>query len=427
MLQQLKALSMRFSRRIVSLFLLSFATLVVAEDFANPDYLDRSNKVLTNSIKKLNESSSDYEAETDALIDDALKASNVQQGRLYNSENRQQAKQAIKQYLQNLNVGEPENQCDGSTNLTECEMAKFKDMPKNQVYIHISSTMPDGLVLQAMEQSSKHNGLVIINGLIPGKNILETARYFSTSRNAVKSPPQVSIDPRPFRQFKVTSVPAVTVVTPTGHVTVPGTLDIEYAKRILTEGSTGLQNKAASTYPIVEKDFVLDLQERFKKLDIRELAKKGVNGIWKHQNYINLPTANKTETIDFDPTFIVAQDVSLPDGRLIAKQGSSFNPLHAMPLSKTYLLFDATNQDQIDFVKAYVKDAYKSGKNISVMATKLPADTNWDKFHNIRNSIGGGLFLANQDIVSRFRVSALPATVSGKDGRLIRTQHSMQK
>lgn len=418
---------MRFSNCIALILISTFATVCVAKDFSNPEYLDRSNEVLTNSIKKLNGGTAEYESETDALIEDAMNASNVQQGKLYNSENRQQAKQAIKQYLQNLNIAEPENQCDGSTNLTECELAKYKDLPKDQIYIHISSTMPDGLVLQAMEQSAKHNANVIINGLIPGKNILETARYFSTSRNAVKAPPQVSIDPRPFRKYKITSVPAVTVVKAGGYVTVPGTLDVEYAKRLLADGSNGMQTKAASTYPIVEKDFVQELQERFKKLDVRELAKKGVNGIWKHQNYLNLPEANKTETIDFDPTFIVAQDVSMPDGRVIAKAGSSFNPLHAMPLSKTYVLFDATSQDQLDFVKAFVKEAYKTGKNVSVMATKLPADTNWDKFHNIRNSIGGGLFLANQDIVSRFRVSALPATVSGKDGRLTRTQHSMQK
>lgn len=417
---------MRFSKVALASLIMFCASLSWAQDFSNPDYLDRSNEVLTNSIKKLHADQTEYEDHTDTLIDDALKASNVQQGRLYNSENKAQAKQAIKQYLQNLNIAEPENQCDSSTNLTDCELSKLKDLPKNQIYIHISSTMPDGMVLQAMDLAAKHDAKIVINGLIPGKNILETARYFSTSRNAVKSPPQVSIDPRPFRNYKITSVPAITVVKPTGYVTVPGTLDIDYAKRLLDEGSTGMQQKAASTYPIIEKDFILDLQERFKKLDIRELAKKGVNGIWKHQNYVTLPQANKTETIDFDPTFIVAQDVSMPDGRIIAKAGSSFNPLHAMPLSKTYVLFDATSQDQIDFVKRFVAESYKAGKNVSVLVTKLPSDTNWDKFHNIRNSIGGGLFLANQDIVHRFRVSALPATVSGKDGRIIRTQHSIK-
>lgn len=418
---------MPFSNWLCTIAALLCVNSVLAQDFSNPEYLDRSSEILTNTIKRLNSTDTEYEDNTNALMDDAFKASNVQQGRLYDSQNRVQAKDAIKQYLQNLNIAQPETQCDGSTNLTDCELARFKDLPKDQIYIHISSSMPDGLVLQAMEVADKYSAKIIINGLVPGKNILETARYFSTARNAAKKPPEVAIDPRPFRQYKVTSVPAITVVKATGYVTVPGTLDIEYAKKLLDQGSTGKQTKAASTYPIAEKDFIAELQERFKKLDLRQLANKGINGIWKHQNYLNLPQASKTETIDFDPTFIVAQDVPLPDGRILAKAGSSFNPLAAMPLSKTYVLFDATSKDQIEFVRSFVRDAYKTGKNVSVLVTKLPTDTNWDKFHEIRNTVGGGLFLANQDIVHRFRVSALPATVNGKDGRIVRTQHLIKQ
>lgn len=405
--------------------MLSSAIPAIAEVMTGPEYLDKSADILTKTIQKGNQNDNNYEQDSDKLIDDANKSiEGLKSGKTYKSNS---PSHDVKKYLEGINIPTtPTDTCDDSTNLTSCELASIKDASKKEIYVYISTSMPESLIIEAFDSAAKHNAKVVVRGLLPSKNLNDSLRSIAVARAKSKLSPDVAIDPRPFSKYKITTVPSISVSYMSDYAVLSGSVNIDYVLNKLDSGNTGKLPKAGETYPIAEMDFVEDLKLRIGKIDFQSLAKKGVEAIWKHQKYTTLPKANVTSSIVYDPSFIVEEDVTLPDGRLIAAAGTRFNPQQASPLSKTLIFIDATDKDQVDFARKLIKQKFSEGKNFNLMATKLPEETTWQSYHDLRNQLGGLLYIANDQILSRFKISSLPSTVEGNGLQLKLTQHALK-
>ena len=415
---------MQFFKTILLTLLLTSTFSVKAEVLARPEYLDKSADILTKTIQKGNENEANYEQNSDKLIDDANKSiDGLKNGKLYHSA---KPSHDIKKYLDGINLPtNTPNECDDSSNLTNCEMAAIKDAPKQEIYVYISTTMPESLIVDALDSAARHNAKVVVRGIFPGKTLNESLLVIAQARAKTKLSPDVSIDPRPFTKFKVTTVPSVSVSYLSDYAVVSGSLDIDYLLKKFNSGDSGRLPKAGTTYDIAETDFVEDLKQRTSKIDFQAMAKKGVDAMWKHQQYVVLPKAKETKSIVYDPSFIVEDDVKLPDGQLIATAGTRFNPQAASPLSKTLIFIDATDKKQIDFAQNLVKQKFKEGKSFNLMTTNMPNETTWATYHELRNQLGGLLYVANQQILTRFKITSLPSTVEGQGLNLKLTEHAL--
>jgi conjugal transfer pilus assembly protein TraW len=141
------------------------------------------------------------------------------------------------------------------------------------------------------------------------------------------------------------------------------------------------------TYPIIEMDFLEFIQAR--------LATIQKNGQWKTMQekmqqdavrYRDRPTpvyavtrAVETKSWLWNPTMILDHDITTPDGKLIAKQGTVVNPLKVVSLSKALIFYDGDDKEQTVWVKDQDKKLNGRVKIILVKGAVLDAEKRLQK------------------------------------------------
>ncbi len=113
------------------------------------------------------------------------------------------------------------------------------------------------------------------------------------------------------------------------------------------------------TYPILEEDFLQFIQKRIQIMQ--------ENGNWKKiQNQVqqkvkdhadrpillsNITKATKKREWLFDPSITLSHDLKDHEGRVFAKQGTTFNPLKMVSLRNALIFFDGDDDKEVSWVK----------------------------------------------------------------------------
>jgi conjugal transfer pilus assembly protein TraW len=113
-------------------------------------------------------------------------------------------------------------------------------------------------------------------------------------------------------------------------------------------------------YPIHEPDLLNTLHQRLNEMqESGELAQKQqeykedmIRNSLRPLPVPGLAIAQKNRTWMVDPTFIVARDISDPQGRVFAHRGQRVNPLDVVPFAQTLYFIDADDKRQLSWMKA---------------------------------------------------------------------------
>lgn len=106
-----------------------------------------------------------------------------------------------------------------------------------------------------------------------------------------------------------------------------------------------------TTYPVVEADLLMELQERSKKSEqiILEIVKKRPE--YQPADLCYLPRARTNRCFQVDPTYTLQRDMFAADGKLLYPAGYTFNPLDYVSLPGLVVI-DGNNPVQVEWFKS---------------------------------------------------------------------------
>lgn len=136
------------------------------------------------------------------------------------------------------------------------------------------------------------------------------------------------------------------------------------------------------TYEIQEQSILEMIEARLQGMESTgELARRmgeakarSVNSI-ENPPSLNLAVTTEPNVKYYDPSIVVSQDIYADNGKLIARKGTTINPLDYVPMNSQLLFFDGNSQEQVAYVLAqlaavpYLKPVMTGGKPLSLMRT----------------------------------------------------------
>lgn len=198
--------------------------------------------------------------------------------------------------------------------------------------------------------------------------------------------------------------------------------------------------KQAATFEIKEEGFVSMMQRKLKSINLAEyqqkmqdLARKKVE---EPVAIAGIGKATKTVSHNFDPSYVLDQDVVLPCGKLLYARGTRVNPLDYMSWDGKLVFIDGRDASQI----AWVKDNHLAeilSNNAAALAENL-SELNKDHVKNASNSDGTKIVLTGGrplelereigspiyfdqagELTTKFNISYVPAIVE-QEGKYLK-------
>jgi conjugal transfer pilus assembly protein TraW len=284
-------------------------------------------------------------------------------------------------------------------------------------YIFISQSQSDSDIKAALEVASQSGSTVFLRGILPGSTLDKGALRVQKIANSISPLPNVTIDPRPFQQFEVEIVPTVVVAASINqYVKVAGTLSIDYAKDRLMDHQYGDIGSRGQTFSILEQDLVDDFKARISSIDWEAKKRAAVKRMFHSLNIVSLPKATETSTRTVDPTVVLANDIAMPDGKLIATAGTKFNPLRAFGMSRQIVVFDATDARQLAYAKSIADFDLSQSRVTVLITTEVDRDRGVDSFKEISAALRPHrVHFLDETVRDRLDVHVVP-TVARSDG-----------
>ena|SRR5579863_7592517 len=127
------------------------------------------------------------------------------------------------------------------------------------------------------------------------------------------------------------------------------------------------------TYPITEDDFLELIVHRLQTMQQNGELQKHQIELQNHladkvdkPNGLSLSRTVSTRSWEYDPSVTLPYDLTDHQGHLIAKQGTTFNPLKVINLHHTLLFYDGNDKRQISWVENKIQHSPKQYKLILV-------------------------------------------------------------
>lgn len=299
------------------------------------------------------------------------------------------------------------------------------DHPRYAVLV--SSAMPEAELRAAMRELARPDVAFYFRGFHPEETGLTgTMQRIAAYVDDHDLRPEVFIDPTPFRRFNVQSVPAVFIRDKHDNVVLAarGNMNVDYLEEKL-EGHKGPYLRdlgtIGPTFPIAEKDLLIDIQQRLAAVDWEEKRRQAAANFWKKYDFPELPPARETETRRFDPSVLVTKDFHLEqpgeEPELIAAKGERHNPLDHTSFNRRVFVFDATDPKQLAIVEREAKARQDFRRSVFI-TTRMDRDNGWDRLGELSHRFKSPLFMLTPELQAMFRLRALPSIVTA-DGRLL--------
>lgn len=123
-----------------------------------------------------------------------------------------------------------------------------------------------------------------------------------------------------------------------------------------------------AVFPINELPFVQMMEQKAAKLDIEVLKKQMQSHLAQQlaqpQKLPGIIRTSKERQFHYDPSYVVAEDIILPCGKILHAKGTKINPLEHMDLTSILIFLDGTDEEQKQWL--ITKLSEYDAKNIQV-------------------------------------------------------------
>ena len=161
------------------------------------------------------------------------------------------------------------------------------------------------------------------------------------------------------------------------------------------------------TYPIAERDASEELKERVRSVNWQKMLEK--NGIERMKKYKpdtmkSLPRATEDRVRMVSMNYTLEFDITDGKGNVIYPKGYTFNPLDFMTYTRTIVVLNGADRDQVEWFK---KSPYYKKSNVMILIT----DGN---YYDLSGELGQPVYFAHEKIVSRLQLSHVPSVATQK-------------
>ncbi|WP_413694401.1 hypothetical protein [Psychromonas sp. KJ10-2] len=119
-----------------------------------------------------------------------------------------------------------------------------------------------------------------------------------------------------------------------------------------------------------------------EKLDTDKIIADAKANYWPNVDFLQLLEATETRERFFTPMLTLGADVIAQEGVVIARKGDSFNTFERLPFTMRIVVFDATNENHIEFVKSLPK----SNLRTKLITTKYDRKKNGMQLRTLRKN-----------------------------------------
>lgn len=283
--------------------------------------------------------------------------------------------------------------------------------------VFVSQAMPLG-ELRALADLSRDRGdlVLVFRGYPPGQGPTQFMSFVQRLVGHVEQGqplPRIQLDPPRFESEGITRVPTLVAYDAAGQAVLvaPGTGAPAYAQRVMAQGRKGVLPPAGPTVPVSEPDLVAQMKASVKDLDLDQMRREALARLWQDLPTYSLPSPTKFTRTRFDPSFVVTQAITAPDGRPLALPGQRVNPLEVLPFTQELVIFDPGDPRQILTARALRLQA--KGR-ITLIATRLPVD-DLAGYEALSAKLGAPVTLVTPAILEQFRITHVPVRVRAQD------------
>lgn len=312
--------------------------------------------------------------------------------------------------------------------MEEVEGQKPVVLAKYRVFV--SRSMPASQMKSVLQQASLHPDMVVvIRGLLPGEKIDAAVRWIVSTGNISKDdpPPNVSLDPMAFRNGKITEVPVIQRLDANGNplAWVRGSASVRFIDDEVANGKKGDLGKIGQVSKVIERDMIEVAKESVDIEKMESSAKDRFKSYWQRQAMYNIPTATEKRKRFVDPSVVLEDGITGPDGTVLAYPGERLNPMDALPFTMVFIVINATDKKQVVWAAGLIK---RLGlREVMVSTTNMPKSDNWDFYVKTVVTLKRPLYVVNESIIKSFDIQKVPSmVVDGGNKRLAVYEYPMQ-
>jgi type-F conjugative transfer system pilin assembly protein TrbC len=293
------------------------------------------------------------------------------------------------------------------------------------IYYFFSFSMPEEVIIRAMRDAVKINReceervTLVLRGFI-GNDLKATISHIYKYLQKISDDIPVEVDPELFKRFNVKAVPQILKVKPVLSE-VEGDDDTGLIKGDLVSLSYAISRFSEElkdyglygrVYPIREEDILKffaskqkDVEERLKErlpeIRKRMLVLTKYDGRFEH--------AKEERVYYINPKIILTEDIYDHQGNILFPGGTVFDPTKYVRLGR-YVIIDGNSRKQVEFALKgdFRKIILVSGDLERLIKTyKRP------------------FYLANDELIERFRIMRVPAVIEGEEGYVRVTEKAL--
>lgn len=108
-------------------------------------------------------------------------------------------------------------------------------------------------------------------------------------------------------------------------------------------------------FEVKEEGFLAMIKRKLKLVDIEQEKSKMLEiaktRIEQPVAVTNIKRTQKAQYFTYDPSYIIKEDIILPNGKLLYKLGTKINPLDHINLDKKLIFIDSRDKEQVEWFK----------------------------------------------------------------------------
>lgn len=283
-------------------------------------------------------------------------------------------------------------------------------------WIFVSFGMPLAELKAAAKEAAETKAVLVFRGVAEGENTGQLAQRLADVIKGIMPIPGAIIDPLLFNKLAVSTVPTMVSIDAEGHTRrvrgLPGFVWLDRQD----EGDAG---QKGPVYTITEPDMIGEIKRRIATTDWEKQKSDAMANFWKGQGEgLDLPRAKNNHERLLDPSLTVTQDIYHPDGRLIAQKGQRLNPQTLLPMRHVYIVFDATQPEQVGVAKKLGDLAASKMKPVVYLFSKLDHKKGWEQYNALASEMGAPVYQLNKALLKRFQIQVLPTVIEGSGDKL---------
>lgn len=294
-----------------------------------------------------------------------------------------------------------------------------KKSEKELIYLFASRAMPELELVEMMREASGRPEVhVVFRGIYPDENYRTAFKdiHRIIEKANLDSPPNVLINPVVFRKFGVKEAPEIVYAQGDKDlIRAQGTFSVDWLlKEYRENGRTGDIGSYGTVNVVTEMDLVELMKQRLAKLDLAKKKQTIIDTYWQDKTFVQIRKATKNSRRKVDPSVTVHENVYAPDGTIIAKAGTRMNPLFFMPFTYKIIVFDARDDEQVEFVANKLRE-YPETQLVQLIASHIMAEKGWKHLNELDDQLGHPVYILNKDVQQRFGITNVPTIIDADD------------